>query len=125
MFQAKPVTKFTQTQYSNYNEVKRVMMDTYPHVIKPDNPLPLSDAAIKKMANNPYLRNTDEEIADFFTVWQCRREYAINICMYQSYYCEAGNFAGKIPARIVADRSYQVAKFAKTMDLTVNNWNKS
>lgn len=120
--QRSPMEMFTPEQFSDYQEVKGMMVDLYPNSMKPNNPLPLTDEAINRMKGDPYIRQTDEQLDNFFTIWQMRREYAMNVCIYQMYYCDAGQEQGPIPDNIIANRARQLAMYARSVNFSQKKW---
>lgn len=118
----KPVKKFSPEQYEDYKLVKPLMVDMYPDTMRPDTPLPLSPAAISRMKNDPYLKYTDEALDNFFEIWQTRREYAMGVCLYQTYYCDDGSLAEPIPLEVIADRAQHLALFARSINFQQRKW---
>ncbi|WKV17041.1 hypothetical protein [Salmonella phage PKM.Hi.22.6] len=110
--------RFTQTEHDTYKRILSTMRQLYPFVMGGNKPLPLHPHAIERMKNDPYLRYSDEELETFFRIWIQRREYALQVCILQHYYCDAGTEVSKIPDATIADRAYQVAQFYKNVDLS-------
>lgn len=110
--------RFTQTEHDIYKRILSTMRQLYPFVMGGNKPLPLHPDAIWRMKCDPYLPYSDEDMETFFRIWLQRREYALQVCILQCYYCDAGTELEAIPDAIIADRAYQVAQFYKNVDLS-------
>lgn len=119
---ARSYIQFTKAEHDVYKTVLKTVRHLYPFVMGGNKPLPLHPDAIERMKRDPYLPHSDEDMETFFRIWLQRREYALQVCILQCYYCDAGTELEAISDAIIADRAYQVAQFYKNVDLsTIGN----
>jgi len=108
---------FTKEEYETYQKIKPMLAFLYPVAFLPSKPLPLKEEAFERVATDPYLSVSEEEVKVFFELWQTRREYTQAICREQRYFDEQGRELGEeIPTDILLDRARILARIADKLD---------
>ena len=75
--------EFSKAEYETYQRVKPMLAHLYPLAFDPKKPLPLRDDAFERVATDPYLASSEDDVKVFLELWQCRREYTQAICREQ------------------------------------------
>lgn len=115
--------KFEPEEYANYLKVKPLMQRLYPSLFNSRVPLPIDPVALTLIISDPYLKESDKELADFIDIWCQRREYTLAICMHQVYFDQRGGITSKIPDEVIVDKAYALARVSQRLNFSKQKTN--
>lgn len=114
------IRPYTPEEYAAYQSIKPVMEQLHPWVFNANRPLPIHPDTLKSLMDDPYLRQTDEELMAFVEIWQNRREYTHSICHHQKYYDAFGRVVCDIPPEIICGRAFALARFVQKANFSLH-----